>query len=164
MILFVHPSIHLSSANLFVFCLFVCFSFGRGRRGRDFTSYLPYPCQLALHLQRHHNALPNSLSLWNDAGIKHLFYQSISLYRWRSVFLDVGINTMVLLLKVKFSNICRWKYSHEFAWSLAKRYLKQSIAVKISVTGPNLLSDVGYGQAYSLEFNVFTRVIISFRS
>ena len=59
----IRPSIHLSSTNLFVFCLFVCFSFGRGRRGRDFISYLPYPCQLALHLQCHHNALPNSLSL-----------------------------------------------------------------------------------------------------
>ena len=59
----IRPSIHLSSMNLFVFCLFVCFSFGRGRRGRYFISYLPYACQLALHLQRHHNALPNSLSL-----------------------------------------------------------------------------------------------------
>ena len=36
----IRPSIHLSSTNLFVFCLFVCFSFGRGRRGRDLISYI----------------------------------------------------------------------------------------------------------------------------
>ena len=43
---------------------------------------------------------PSPMPSPTPAGIKHLFYHSISLYRWRSVLSDVGINSMVLLLIV----------------------------------------------------------------
>ena len=95
----IRPSIHLSSTNLFLFALFLFF-FGRWRGGKGSISYLSYACQLSLPLQRHHTPLPTSLSLWDDAGIKDLFYQSISVNHWKSVLFYVSINTMVLLLTV----------------------------------------------------------------
>ena len=95
----IRPSIHLSSTNLFLFALFVFF-FGRWRGGKGSISYLSYACQLSLPLRRHHTPLPTSLSLWDDAGIKDLFYQSISVNRWKSVLFYVSISTMVLLLTV----------------------------------------------------------------
>ena len=95
----IRPSIHLSSTNLFLFALFLFF-FGRWRGGKGSISYLSYACQLSLPLRRHHTPLPTSLSLWDDAGIKDLFYQSISVNHWKSVLFYVSINTMVLLLTV----------------------------------------------------------------
>ena len=95
----IRPSIHLSSTNLFLFALFLFF-FGRWRGGKGSISYLSNACQLSLPLQHHHTPLPTSLSLWDDAGIKDLFYQSISVNHWKSVLFYVSINTMVLLLTV----------------------------------------------------------------
>ena len=98
MILFVHPFIYLVRICFFLLCFF--FFFGRWRGGKGSISYLSYACQLSLPLQRHHTPLPTSLSLWDDAGIKDLFYQSISVNHWKSVLFYVSINTMVLLLTV----------------------------------------------------------------
>ena len=159
----IHPSIHLSSSNLFVFCWLICFSFGKeGGEGK-----VPYLiCLMLANLPFISNAItfpfpPPHLPIlmrWcrNKSPIssKH-FRQSIKVCFIRCRYQYDGFIIYSLIF-----GYCRWKYSHEFAWSLAKRYLKQSIAVKISVTELILSSEVGYGQAYSLEFNVFTRVII----
>lgn len=159
----IHPSIHLSSSNLFVFCWLICFSFGKeGGEGK-----VPYLiCLMLANLPFISNAItfpfpPPHLPIlmrWcrdkSPISSKH-FRQSIKVCFIRCRYQYDGFIIYSLIF-----GYCRWKYSHEFAWSLAKRYLKQSIAVKISVTELILSSEVGYGQAYSLEFNVFTRVII----
>ena len=158
----IHPSIHLSSSNLLVFvCLFV-FLLEGGGEGK-------VPCLICLMLANLpfiSNAItfpspPPHLPIlirWcrdkTPISLKH-FRQSLKVCFIRCRYQYDGFIIYSLIF-----GYCRWKYSHEFAWSLAKRYLKQSIAVKISVTELILSSEVGYGQAYSLEFNVFTRVII----
>ena len=56
----IHPSIHLSSSNLFVFVGLFVFLLERGGGGKGSISYLSYACKLALHLQRNHIPLPSS--------------------------------------------------------------------------------------------------------
>ena len=161
MILFIHPSICL--VRICLFLLAYLFFFWKGG-GEGKVPYLI--CLMLANLPFISNAItfpspPPHLPIlmrWcrdkSPISSKH-FRQSIKVCFIRCRYQYDGFIIYSLIF-----GYCRWKYSHEFAWSLAKRYLKQSIAVKISVTELILSSEVGYGQAYSLEFNVFTRVII----
>ena len=163
MILFIHPSIYLVRICLFLLAyLFFFWKGGGGGEGK-----VPYLiCLMLANLPFISNAitfpsppphLPILMRWYRDKtpiSSKH-FRQSLKVCFIRCRYQYDGFIIYSLIF-----GYCRWKYSHEFAWSLAKRYLKQSIAVKISVTELILSSEVGYGQAYSLEFNVFTRVII----
>ena len=102
MTLFIHPSICL--VRICLFLLAYLFFFWKGRRGgKGSISYLSYACKTcpSSPTQSHSPPpLPSSLSLWDDAGINHLFHQSIFVNRLKSVLFDVGINTMVLLFIV----------------------------------------------------------------
>ena len=99
----IHPSIHLSSSNLFVFVGLFVFLLERNE-GRERFHILFVLCLQTCPsspTQSHSpSLLPTSLSLWDDAGINHLFHQSIFVNRLKSVLFDVGINTMVLLFIV----------------------------------------------------------------
>ena len=63
-----------------------------------------------------------------EGGGREMFH-ILFIYAYQLVLIDVGIKMMILELIT-----CRWKYSRcsqRFPWSLAKRYLKQAIAVSL---------------------------------